>query len=497
MIYPYVYDERESLFADCEQCVRATSTVMHANLLLFKTVIAGDSWGLIAVPVIENNPATAIIFMGSLLTLVFGVLNLIVAVIVDTFAEARQRDVLNLAEEMEDNVAADQKFLESIFQRIDADGSGQVTFEELLEGARRDPQFQSRLRVMDIDEADLQQLFEMIDVHGEGEIAPSEFIAPLTRWVHDSKTAPRFIKYNVLRSLHQQEELYALSKNCFDVLSKQIEDLAADMEKLHDAPRSPVFEAASLLRGMSDSMMTEEMECTDYSSMPVSPAAPDIEIDVDELEAVDSVEQPHASKKFTLQHENEQALKAAIENLERYVLTATEQALKKSMGAIEKALHDSDVRPAAAKSPPHPHVRPARALRSSRVPKLEGFETNIFERRRRASLVGRQASITSSKQLPDSRLRSLDSDELPTTLMAISPGRSRELGSAGRSRELGPFSGLRQNRLPVGKFQSPGAGLPAPAMPEEWRTAVTASIDLHALRERQAPAGQMRRQSSS
>ena len=50
---------------------------MNANLLLFKTVIAGDSWGEIAVPVIEQHPATAVIFMGSLLTLVFGVLNLI------------------------------------------------------------------------------------------------------------------------------------------------------------------------------------------------------------------------------------------------------------------------------------------------------------------------------------------------------------------------------------------------------------------------------------
>ena len=54
---------------------------MNANLLLFKTVIAGDSWGQIAVPVIQEHPATAIIFMGSLLTLVFGVLNLIVAVV--------------------------------------------------------------------------------------------------------------------------------------------------------------------------------------------------------------------------------------------------------------------------------------------------------------------------------------------------------------------------------------------------------------------------------
>ena len=55
------------------------SKVMRANLLLFKTVIAGDSWGQVAVPVIEYSPATAIIFCGSLMTLVFGVLNMIVA----------------------------------------------------------------------------------------------------------------------------------------------------------------------------------------------------------------------------------------------------------------------------------------------------------------------------------------------------------------------------------------------------------------------------------
>lgn len=34
---------------------------------------------------------------------------------------------------------------------MDQDGSGIVTFEELVEGARADQEFQSRLRVMDID----------------------------------------------------------------------------------------------------------------------------------------------------------------------------------------------------------------------------------------------------------------------------------------------------------------------------------------------------------
>ena len=59
---------------------------------------------------------------------------------------------------------------------------------------------------MDIDEEDLLQLFEMIDTGEDGYIEPSQFIGPMTRWVHESKTAPRFIKYNMPRSVIMQEE---------------------------------------------------------------------------------------------------------------------------------------------------------------------------------------------------------------------------------------------------------------------------------------------------
>ena len=52
IVHPFVKELSESgEFADCQQCVKATGSVMDANLLLFKTVIAGDSWGQIAVPV--------------------------------------------------------------------------------------------------------------------------------------------------------------------------------------------------------------------------------------------------------------------------------------------------------------------------------------------------------------------------------------------------------------------------------------------------------------
>eukprot|EP00913_Durusdinium_trenchii_P025409 g23854.t1 len=141
LIYPALQEmiEKQEFVSCDEECQRAMSSVMDANLLLFKTVIAGDSWGEIAVPVIQRHPATAIIFVGSQLTLVFGVLNLIVAVVVDTFADARQNDVQNLAEEMEDEIEYDRKSLGKLFERIDKDGSGQLTLQEMIEGARNDP----------------------------------------------------------------------------------------------------------------------------------------------------------------------------------------------------------------------------------------------------------------------------------------------------------------------------------------------------------------------
>eukprot|EP00435_Cladocopium_sp_Y103_P018509 s3024_g4.t1 len=238
MIYPSVTQmvATNGALSGCHQCGRAMSSVMDANLLLFRTVIAGDSWGEIAVPVIQEHPETAIVFVGSLLSLVFGVLNLIVAVVVDTFAEARQSDVQSLAEEMEDEVEHNRQILSAIFQRIDKDGSGELTLPELVKGAREDLAFHSRLRILDIDEDDLRQLFHMIDHDNSGTVEVEEFIGPLSRWAHDSKTAPRFIKYNMLQTMHLQQDLYDLSVANFNQLTQRMDDLAEQTRRLTQAP---------------------------------------------------------------------------------------------------------------------------------------------------------------------------------------------------------------------------------------------------------------------
>ncbi|CAE8697771.1 unnamed protein product [Polarella glacialis] len=212
----------EGEWPDCPQCSRSFLTVMEANLTFFKTIVAGDSWGLIAVPLITAYPWTALIFIGASLTVVFGVLNLVVAVMVDELAEQRQRNVTQMAQELDDNDERDVGCLRKIFAKIDEDMSGELSLEELITGARKVPEFRDRLRVMDIDDQDLEQLFRMLDHNQTGMVSPDDFINALSRWINESKTASRFVKYNLTKGFEQQEEFQHMLTERLDDFERRL-----------------------------------------------------------------------------------------------------------------------------------------------------------------------------------------------------------------------------------------------------------------------------------
>ncbi|CAE7947479.1 dis3l2 [Symbiodinium sp. KB8] len=347
MLHPLIKDNPD--FASCgDLCLEATSSVMRANLLLFQTVIAGDSWGLIAVPLILKHPETAIIFVLSLLTLVFGVLNLIVAVVIDMFAEARERDMVNLAEELEYELEDDKKYLQKLFDRMDANNDGELCFEELMAGAGRDPEFQSRLRVMDIDQADLQMLFDMVDLNGDGMIQPTEFIGPLSRWARDSKTAPRFVKYNLMKMQAQQEELFYLSDFYLRSLSDRLDTLTSKMcpderdSEGNATPRSGTSEAE--VHSMAESEVIEPPAAS-APVFPPFPSHPRTESPADPADLgkqlaglpVEHVEEA------PLQHSEDlvRQLRGELSRTERHLQASMEESLKRSVAKIEGLLKEN------------------------------------------------------------------------------------------------------------------------------------------------------------
>lgn len=320
IIHPIVRDSGDLYFADCEQCRRATQSVMDANLLLFKTVIAGDSWGLIAVPVIEDHPGTAIIFVGSQLTLVFGVLNLIVAV------------------ELEQEMASDKKSLQKMFERIDDDSSGTVTVDELIAGARRDPELQSRLAVMDIDEVDLEQLFEMIDVEGTGQVHARDFIGPLSRWVRDSKTAPRFVKYNMMRMM-ERHDMFAKSVDLrFEHLARTLDEMFEEFRYAYQRTDSRSSSKESLSpRGVSPTGFTPRgFSPKGSQSLQAQFRQNRMQKAVDHPSdaEVDEVEQPHISERAVLQ------LTPSADSM-KLIQDDLEASFQRAMQVLRKSLLES------------------------------------------------------------------------------------------------------------------------------------------------------------
>jgi len=191
----------------CERCKRSFDTVWYANLTFFQTIIAGDSWGLVALPVIERHALAGLLFTFVHFTVVFGMLNLIVAVLVDAAAAGRAGDIQSRARERDAEEIRERRNLERIFQMVDADDSGEMSFNELCEGVQMVPELREQLRVLDVSSKDLYCLFEILDKDGSGEIDSREFIDAIYRMkCTEAKTATTFVKHHV-ESIKQTQEM--------------------------------------------------------------------------------------------------------------------------------------------------------------------------------------------------------------------------------------------------------------------------------------------------
>lgn len=200
--------ETTNTWEECDRCPRSFRSVMGANLTFFQTIVAGDSWGLVAIPVIERFPWTGLIFIGALFSVVFGLLNLIIAVLVDTAAEARSKDMEVKAQRAQEAERKERRALEKIFKEIDKDENGTLSFQELASGAQNIPEFKHKLRALDINADDIGQLFVLCDEDGSGEIDVEEFVHTLQKIsAGDSKTASMLVKHYVVHMQRNQDLL--------------------------------------------------------------------------------------------------------------------------------------------------------------------------------------------------------------------------------------------------------------------------------------------------
>jgi hypothetical protein len=89
--------------------------------------------------------------------------------------------------------------MQSICTELDADNSGYLTKEELLEGATTSLEFANLLKLMDVSTKELTAVFNILDSDRSGSISHQEFVEQLHKMRNgDSRVLLMLIKHDVL-----------------------------------------------------------------------------------------------------------------------------------------------------------------------------------------------------------------------------------------------------------------------------------------------------------
>eukprot|EP00929_Paragymnodinium_shiwhaense_P028961 TRINITY_DN16702_c0_g1_i2.p1 TRINITY_DN16702_c0_g1~~TRINITY_DN16702_c0_g1_i2.p1 ORF type:complete len:572 (-),score=74.08 TRINITY_DN16702_c0_g1_i2:57-1772(-) len=179
VLHPMAGDMLDKDHGECERCLEAFRSVSRSMLTFLQLTVVADSWDLYARPLLEHRPESALVLIPAYICVQLGLVNVIAAVIVDRQSAAREADAV--LQHLHHCEALDSSFtrLSAVFERLDADKSGELGAEEIVHAFETDAEFRQMLQVLDIDRDDMATVFEILDPDESGCVSYSEFISKL------------------------------------------------------------------------------------------------------------------------------------------------------------------------------------------------------------------------------------------------------------------------------------------------------------------------------
>lgn len=210
----------------CEECSDAFKSVTKSMLTFTRHIIAGDSWGTVSVPIIQHYPITYLFFFGVLVSLGMAILNLILAVVIDSAALARRDTDCEIARNKEARYRCLSKELLEVCAQFDKDGNGSLSFKELMNGYRAHAGFRDKMTVLDISEQDMKTVFKILDEDCSGDINYEEFVHQLYKMKSDdSHTLLVFIRYYITEVRQKINQEMSMIKNLIHSERKHFREL--------------------------------------------------------------------------------------------------------------------------------------------------------------------------------------------------------------------------------------------------------------------------------
>jgi voltage-gated sodium channel len=142
---------------------------------LFQSVTSGINWGEAVIPLRNVGSMWVWFFIFFIVFMVWVVVNVITGFFCQSAIESAQHDMDLATAQLISKWQENKKFLESIFNEMDSDNSGQVTLKE-LEACLENEQMQAYLSSLGIEAVDAWTLLKLLDVNESGTVELEEFI---------------------------------------------------------------------------------------------------------------------------------------------------------------------------------------------------------------------------------------------------------------------------------------------------------------------------------
>eukprot|EP00927_Polykrikos_kofoidii_P007780 TRINITY_DN1319_c0_g1_i10.p1 TRINITY_DN1319_c0_g1~~TRINITY_DN1319_c0_g1_i10.p1 ORF type:complete len:616 (-),score=87.09 TRINITY_DN1319_c0_g1_i10:88-1722(-) len=248
-------------FDGCNDCETAFDSVFKSNITLWKTIVAGDSWGVVAVPLIIHFPMAGLILIPAFISVELGLVNVIVAVIVDRQSAARENDEQLTFMVHQEGLKTSFEKLRTLFKSLDDDGGRTLTLDELQRSYETNREFRSLLNVLDIEKSDIPTVYEIMDVDGSGDVTYGEFVERLHQLKFlNSHTLLMFIKQHVDVIRREQHSI----RETFDGFMAEWGCMAQKLESVESMIDASQQKNSPLQKGTSsESLQTVEQKSSE------------------------------------------------------------------------------------------------------------------------------------------------------------------------------------------------------------------------------------------
>jgi len=198
-----------------------------------------DSWNFLVRRIVKQMSWAWMYFYSYIAVAVFVLMNLVTAIIVENAVATSRNDEDHALKAREKKQRAELSQLQSLFEIMDVDGSGTISWAE-FKGAFEDPDIAKKWKLLDFEADECRELFGLLD-DGDGEIETTEFFEGLSK----------------MKGQAQSKDIFRLMKDMKVLMA----------EVMQSSPRSPKASrdiASMRRRGSRDSGIGE-------TSPPISP----------------------------------------------------------------------------------------------------------------------------------------------------------------------------------------------------------------------------------